>query len=129
MHKESSFSFKDFTLFNWLGLIAFVWFFYFSITYGKVESESTILVFPDTQYTKNYELIANVTRDTQMLFLLFPQTTYILEQFSWPNGGYASFSSCIVPNLNEMKVCTSDSGDTYGIKVSEFTPPESNYDN
>lgn len=110
---------------NILIAVGVIWFIYYCVNYGRsADDEATVLVFPNVSNSKNYELVGSVEKDTQMDYLLIPNTTYTIEKFNWPNGGYAHFDNCTVKELNTMTKCTNDHGETYGIKVSQFTPPD-----
>lgn len=110
---------------NILILIGVVWFIYYLVNSGRsTDDGATVLVFPNASNSKNYELVGSVEKNTQMDYLLIPNTTYTVQKFNWPNGGYANFNNCTVKELNTMTECTNDHGVTYGIKVSQFTTPD-----
>jgi hypothetical protein len=112
-----------------LGLGLFIWVVVVQMMNGSVMDESaSVSVYPDPSNTKNYELEGTVEKITKSPKILLSESSYSIERFTWPNGGYAEFTDCSVLELNTMVTCETDSGDTYGIEIHTFEPPESDYD-
>lgn len=92
------------------------------------DDQATVSVFPDKDSVKNYELTGSVSSLRKADSLFTTKTIYTLSRVDWPNGGYSSFGDCAFEKLNTLYECTTDDNRTYYVKVTSYSPPETDYD-
>lgn len=71
-----------------------------------------VLVFPNSDKTKNYYLPADISKDNE-------NSGYSVNVIHWPNGGTTTFNSCSNVNLNSKTYCPAENSDEgYDIQLT-----------
>ena len=93
-----------------------MWFVFFHTETQKWNGTGEVSLFPDSESTKNYRLSADMDIEEKRHGWFHSEYIYTVKTTTWPNGGYSTFTNCII-HEDRNQSCDTDDGKQYTVEV------------
>ena len=98
----------------------FSWFIFFVPQSFEWETEAEINVFPSSESTKSYRLVANANATEYRRGWFHLRNEFEVTSAYWPNGGNLDFDECHIVD-RQTASCKDDAGEEWKVDVHSFS--------